>query len=234
MAANEGTLNGSIESDDTSVEEGEGTQINHEAQQERLARLEQGQILAQLVADPEISAVIAAKRAGKGVKVNVAEDEETQTPDPAEGLEADDPARATLAAMQAMLKQHLEPLTQRLSAVEGVAGDVRKKEVREQVVAAREKFKDLDQFKDDMVKISNEQPGLNAEELYVVAKLRKGKLRLAETTTFSEKPTQQPKAQRASGSTSKPPARPSGRKGFSDMLNNALNGLDLSSLGKDD
>jgi len=160
MAANEGTQNGSIESADTSVEEGEGTQINHEAQQERLARLEQGQVLAQLIADPEISAVIAAKRAGKGVKVNVEAEEA-----PVAGLDADDPVRATLSAVQTMLKQQLEPLTQRLAAVEGIAGKVERNEVSAQVAAARSKFKDLDQFKDEMVKISNEQPALNAEEL---------------------------------------------------------------------
>lgn len=234
MATNEGTQNGTTGQEDIE-QDAEAPEVNHEAQQERMARLEQGQILGQLMADPEVRAVIEAKRAGRAVKVTPAETEETEKPaDVLDGLEADDPSRQVLSAMQDMLKAQLEPLTARLAAVEDIAGDVQKRDVREQVIAAKTKFKDLDQYKDEMVKLAQQHQGLNPEQLYLLAKNAKGKLRLAETTTFSEKPTQQPQRPRSGAAPTKPPARPTGRNGFSQMLNQALEGLDLNALGKDD
>lgn len=202
---------------------------------DRIARLEQQQALNHVLSDPDVRAVIDAKRQGK--KIKVAEDAgeapaETPEPSVADDLPADDPMRETLSRIDKMLKTRIgaavEPLSKRLEGVESLASEVQKKDVSSQVAAAKAKYKDLDQFKTEMVELSRDNPTLGVEDLYILAKHRSGKLRQAETATFTEKPTQHTTkpAPKNKQTTSTP--RPQGRKGFSQILSGALNELDLS------
>lgn len=208
----------------------------------RMTKLEENNQMLQLLADPDIKKVHDLKRAGKPVNVSEAahgnESEEESEPDPLEevtkDLAEDDPVRGMLNKVNTLLDRRLgkgmkaiEELSSRVQGVEGVAGDVARKEVKEQVNAAKAKYKDFAQFKNEIMDVANKVPGISVEEAYILAKSRSGKLKLNEGTTHSEKPTSQPRSR----STGKPTtqARPQGRLGFKTFLGEALSGLNTDS-----
>ena len=200
---------------------------------DRLARLEQNQQVLSLLADPEIAAVVAARRAGKSVKVSLAEEAVEEQPDPTEelvrDLPEDDPTRGLLEKLDklidAKLGGQLKSLGERLKSVEEVGQKVAVKEVTDQVAAVRAKNKDFDRYKEEMLKISAKHPGLGVEDLYVLAKSRAGELRQVEAVTETEKPTSSPRV--GVPKTQRPAVTSKGRQGFDQILRNALNNLEL-------
>lgn len=207
--------------------------------EERLSQLEQNQVLTRILSDPDIRAVIEAKRQGKPVKVATDEKPEPE-PEPEPSIVADlpedDPVRQTLERVEKLvatkLERQLGPVVQRLEGVEGLANEVQKRELREQINATKQKYPDFEQYKAKMLEISQTQPNLPVEELYVLAKLRSGKLDLTNKATFSEKPTNQPRERETRKRETDQP-RPRGRKGFNELLGEALRDLQISELGKE-
>jgi hypothetical protein len=224
MANENGELNGEV------VESGETPEA-------RIERLEQNQAVMSILSDPDVRRVIEAKRAGKPLVLSETVIEPTPEPEEEDDLgigklPEDDPLKSTLQRISEVIDKKLasknatiEKLLERLDAVEGVAGSYQKKEVVAQVNQVREKHRDFDQYQTSILSLSQKNPSLGVEELYVLAKLKAGKLNLNEGSTQSERPTSQPRRE----STRKPgqPARPPGKKGFDEMLKEALGGLDV-------
>lgn len=190
----------------------------------RLTALEAKNTLNGLLADPEIAKVVELKRAGK--KINIAEvdsdegsDEEEEEENLGEGAGAE-----LIKRLIGVVDKKLSPIADRLKAIEGFANDSQRKEINAQVASVREKHKDFDKFKDQMLKLSADNPGLSVEELYYVAKARSGKLEVKEEETFSEQPTHQPRRPKV-----KKTAR-RGRAGFHNAVQEALKELDLGGL----
>ncbi len=223
----------------------ETEQISHSnGDSNRIAAIERNQQVLSLLADPAINQVIQARRAGKPVRV-IEDTAETPEPevDPVDeltsGLEADDPSRETLGKIGKVMGAKLSSrdaeiaeLKAQVQQLSGVAQEVQRRDVSDQVAKAQSKFKDFAQYKDTMVELSTKHPGLGVEELYLVAKNKAGKLKLVEQATFSEKPTQHPPRSTSSarrGTPTPPPAQ--GRKGFNDILTRALKDIDLESAG---
>jgi hypothetical protein len=209
--------------------------VHSNGTESRLARLEEAQgnnqakeALTRLMSDPDIQAVYKAKTSGK--KVKVVDDVEEPEADPAEALikdmPEDDPQKDLLGKISQLIDAKLEKSNKRFEDVESrlsetadVARAVKTEKITNAVKAAREKFKDFDQFKDKMLSLSEENPGLGVEDLYYVAKARSGKLRQVETVTESEKPSSQPRRVAKPGSA---PKRAPGRAGFSDILRDSF------------
>lgn len=193
---------------------------------ERLKSIESSLTVQQLLQDPAIRAAIEAKARGEAPKSEPKEEESDLTKD----LPEDDPARKVFERLDKYLSQKLDSklkvLDDRIKSIEGVATEVQRRDVMDQVTKARSKYKDFDHYKSSMLQLSASFPGLNVEDLYLLAKSRAGKLRLAEAATFSEKPTSQPT--RVKPKPQKPADRPRGRRGFNEILGEALQGLSLS------
>lgn len=198
----------------------------------RLNRLEENNAMLQLMADPDIARVLALKKAGK--PVNIAEVEDI-APEPevdpiaqaSEGLEADDPARKLLERVGKMLEsttkakdKQIADLTERLQGVESIAGDVTRKGVVDQIEAAKAKYKDLAQYKDAMMSLAPKFPNASVEQVYILAKLASGKLKLQEGSTHSERPTSQPPrtTARKPGVQPMKPGRAAFKTGLADIL----------------
>lgn len=200
--------------------------------QNRVARLEENNAMLQLMADPDIARVVALKKAGK--PVNFSETEETE-PEPevdpiaevTEGLEPDDPARKLIERVGKLLdssrakdKKTIDELTARLDGVESIAGDVTRKGVVDQIEAAKAKYKDLAQYKDAMMSLAPKFPNASVEQIYILAKLNSGKLKLQEGSTHSERPSNQPPrpTARKPGVAPMKPGRAAFKSGLADIL----------------
>lgn len=230
MARDEGTQD---EGQSTEQETDEVIHSNGETNS-RLERLEQNNQVLQLLADPEIRAVVEAKRAGK--KVKVTEDaeapQETEEVSLTEGLEESDPTRPTLEKIQKLVKggmsakdAEIEELKARLAQVEGFAGKQQEREIISQIEQAKSKYKDFSRYDKEILGLNQKHPGLNVDQLYVLAKQSKGQLKMVEQATAQEKPTHQPAR---SNREAKIVARPMGKKGFAELLRESLKEKDLS------
>jgi hypothetical protein len=192
---------------------------------DRIKQLEENQALTQVLADPDVQKVLSMKKDGKRIDVKeLAKAEETADPDLE--IKDDDPAAELLRKISGIMDKKLNPIAGRVDAIERVAQQVQSKEVNGQIAKVKEKHPDMDKYKEKMILLSQENPGLNVEELYIMARMRAGKLELDEPSTFSEKPTTQPR--RPMGLKDRP--TPRGRQGFNQVVQEALSKLDLDSL----
>lgn len=204
----------------------------------RLAAIEQNQQMLALMNDPDIHAVIQARRAGKQVKVVEAVEETTTEPEPEDlttGLEDTDPVKPTLQKIGSHIDKRvsardaeIDQLKAKVAELSQIADVVRERDVTDQITKVSSKFKDFKDFRDPMIKLSGQYPGLSVEDLYVLAKSRSGKLKLVEQGTFTERPTAQP--QRSSATARRNPAAPSpapGKKGFEEILARAFKNTDI-------
>lgn len=193
-------------------------------QEDRLKALEQNQEALRLLSDPDIRAVLDLKNQGKPVKVV----DEPQ-PDPVDELlktlPEDDPSRELISKIDQIYKNRIDALSQKIETFEHVAQELQKREVQSEVSRARSKYPDFDQHREKMLELSVQNPSLGVEDLYVLAKLRSGKLELMRKPTEIEKPTHQP-IQRREGKKRDEPLPP-GRRGFSRLLAESLANLDF-------
>lgn len=200
---------------------------------QRLTSLERETAMLTLLQDPDVRQVVEAKRQGKSFKLVEQSDDTSDEPSIVADLPEDDPMRETLARIEKAIASRIDakisPLVERLQGVEGLAAEVQKKEVMAQVASAKAKYKDLDKYRMDMVALSKDNPSLGVEDLYILAKHRKGELRQAEQNTHSEKPQSNLRGRSTAKETPTRSSRAE-RRPFNDILKEALSGLDLDSL----
>lgn len=227
------------QTDDVSVEQ-ETEEIAHSnGTSNRIAALEQNAQVQQLLMDPEIHAVLQARRQGKKVKI-VEDSEESQAneaeePDLTEGLPEGDPARETLSKVTKLINTKLSSkdrqiaeMAQKIQQLEGVATKVQERDIESQITQVQTKYKDFKTFSKPMVELSKQHPGLSVEDLYVLAKSRSGKLKMVEQGTFTERPTTQPSRSPVAARRNPTPQPPApGRKGFEEIMARALKNAEL-------
>ena len=224
-------------------------ETNDSGTQTRLQALESQAAMASLLADPDIQAVIAARREGKKIKIDEVKDETPKPPKPIHeeiedeikddkprGDETDDSAAPTnsTTAVKVLAKliderlgeimPELKKVSGRVEQLEGLAQGNQQKEVKTQINAVREKYSDFDKHKAKMLELSKSVQGLTVEELYILAKSRSGGLKLAKEETFSERPRSALPARNGQRSRDEAPTA-RGRKGFDDLVSEALEGL---------
>ncbi len=205
--------------DDETSEETTDSETNDDVS-DRIKKIEEDQTLMKVLADPDVQRVLEMKKTGKQIDVK----ERAEEKDPEFDVPDDDPASELLKKISGLMDRKLNPLKDRVEVVEKVAQHVQTNEVNGQIDKVKSKHGDFEQYKEKMILLSQENPGLNVEELYLMAKMRAGKLNLAEPSTFSEKPTTQPRgAMKRSGAVR-------GRHAFNEIVQKALGKLDLDSL----
>ena len=198
------------ETTETVGSEGEETPKSSEVDRklEELTRLGNNlttnQTLANLMADPDVRAVLSLKEAGK--KVKIGEDGGTQESSQSsqkivldrEKLDSMSPSELAQTILDAVgtnvgniVDSKLKPLSERIEGVTGVLTDKESKSVAEEVKRVRSKYPDFDKYRQSMMEIFNQNQGLEVEELYLLAK-RRGRTSEGENTpkgTRSEKPS---------------------------------------------
>jgi hypothetical protein len=190
--------------------------------------------LAKLVADPDIRRILEARQAGKKVKVLDGDEEPVRPVEPQKDLEemTNQELMAHLATtlqgqVNAQIQKALEPVISQLGQVGQVMQSQKAKEVASEVNQVREKYEDFDDFKPDMLKLNQSNPDLSVEELYLIAKRRKGGPSV-NSRTQTERPTSVSRT-RVAGKP-KPGVGMAGRNAFNSLLANALEHLPIPGM----
>lgn len=199
------------------------TQDNSEAQ--NLAAETQAQAMLQaMTADPNIQKILLAHREGRSVEVVETEPKRQETqpekPDATETLPDGDKvvAKTIIQALEAKIN----PVIDRINTLEQLAQGLQSNTVKAQVTEAQGKYPDFGKHTKEMAQISKENPALSIDDLYVLAKARKGDLKLAKEEPFSERPTETPARPERRERGKDDPAMARGSKGFANHLAEVL------------
>jgi len=169
--------------------------------EERFSKIEQqvnqGPSVAKIMSVPGVRELIEAQSNGRKIKL-VDETEQATPSDPLEGVDFENmDSRGVVKLMLGMLpkmvnevvKQNVAPINDQVGRIRGHLAKSVEKEVNDQVEEARERFPDFDQVKPQILALSNENPGLTVDELYLLAKRRLTKKKgVRRSEVESEKP----------------------------------------------
>lgn len=211
--------------------EGQPTGDNNESTPERDPNEVGNKILMDLIADPDIQNILAARREGRAVRV--VDDVET-TPkeetadiedDELEGL--DDDMKSIVKILDKQFTARMKPMIDQVAGLESLAKGMQQKAFDEQISTVESKNPDFAKYRTAMAVLSRgEGAGLAVEELFIIAKHRAGALAVVKETTDSVRPTPTP---RRKGETTKKdkPQSMSTRKQWQTTLADALDNLDI-------
>lgn len=181
--------------------------------------------LVRLLSDPAVREVLAAREVG--LDVTVASKKPGESPDLEEPPDLEQLDNRGLVeylgktVFPQALKSALKPVMESLAGVRGYIDGQEDRTVLAQVEEAKKKFTDFNDYRNDILEISRSNSGLSVEELYYIARRRKGgKL---EVNPASEKPSS-PGGKPAQ--IKKVPMKP-GRAGFDEKLRAALEGISI-------
>lgn len=209
----------------------------------------EARVIAQMVADPNMRAVLEARQ--RGEKIRIVRGDEAAPTNQQQGVhntpteqslnqQLNEPAEPdldnlspkdlskymigqVLKSIKPMIEQALKPVQDRLGVVDQYVQKSAADGVNLQIEKVRSRYPDFDQYRQTMVHLSNDNPSLSVEELYIIAKTRSGQPLSAPTGLMSERPsTVAAKPQFRSNE----PVQP-GRAGFSALLERALSGRDI-------
>ncbi len=190
-------------------------------------RVSETRDLTKILADPAIQAVLDAR--GRGIEVSVVpktEKEPEEEPEP-DFDEMDNKAlslyitKKIFHAVPKALRAAMEPVMLEMESLKGYVTSQEDAQVSTQVETARKKYTDFNDYRSDMVSLSKINRDLNVEELYLIAKRRKGAS--LSVNPASEKPT----GAAARARSTKPEVMKPGRAGFDEKLRAVLEGLDF-------
>lgn len=206
----------------------------------RLGSIERGMtenaVLGKILADPDLRAVLEAKQAGKKVKVvSGDEGERRKVEEPKDFTELNQKQLAEYVVSKAeeiaeeKTNSRVAELEQQIAALRANAESGLKEKAEAQVAAAKAKYKDFDLLLEDIKKINAQTPGLSVDDMYVLAKHRKGgSVTLPNRTeTESERPT--PSGMRG-GRAKEKRTVPAGPRGFSQLLAQSLEKLKIPDI----
>ena len=190
----------------------------------------ESQLLAQLVADPDIQLILQARNSGKQVKITTndetSESESTPEEDYTELEEFGPDAKKLVGLIDKKIGSRLDPVVEEVSLLKSLAATLQKREVTDQIAAVSKKHPDFDKYRKAMAEMSRTEgtAGLGVEELLLIAKNRAGDLSVTVPSTDSEKPTPTP---RRKGSLVKKETAQSGRRHFQTVLADALDRIEF-------
>lgn len=205
--------------------------------------LDQNNTLTQLLAIPEIQAVLRARQTGQPFQVISGQQQQQQQAPPVE-VEPDwdkikeDPKALTdhiisrlskdvTTKQNEQLTAILKPIVDKIGTIESTLVDHGNKEVLSKIDAVKQKYADFEAMKPMMREVNSRTTGMDAEELYLFCKAKKGEAPVLRDSLASERP---------SNATAKLPSQnqqkkySTGRRGFEQALTDVLASQDLDSL----
>jgi hypothetical protein len=207
----------------------ETPETEEETQPRRTSGFDASEFIAGMMSDPEIQAVIAARREGRDVQVTDRKPKEPEPPQRkklSEEIGDDDEVDPTIKRVLDLIEQRVDstvaPLSEKLAGLEEMASGFQRQTVNQQIEKAAAKYNDFDKYRGEMAKIARETPGLSMDELYLIAKSRANDLNFAQPSTETERPMAATGVRRG---LPKKPKYERGRKGWNDMLADSLEKL---------
>lgn len=170
-------------------------------------KVDQGKILSQILADADVQKVISAKRAGQEVEVMQKEEiealrkgKETLSSEGELNYSADlesltstelagSITKSILEQVSSLIDEKLTPLSDQVGNVGRFVESEVQIKVNTQIEEAKEKYPDFVEQREMMQEIRKTNQGLSIDELYVLAKRRKGETIVTKDQTESERPT---------------------------------------------
>ncbi len=183
--------------------------------------------LAKLLGDSDVRAVLEAKARGETVRLGFGDNNENtgQAPD-LESLSQTELVQHLLGEMEKIVSKGVvsgtDPLMQRLDSVEGFVNEQGRDKLSQGIKSARERFSDFDKYQEGMLSAFEHPEDLTPEELYIVAKNRKGGFPTLDKNTSSEKPSGAGIRPAINKQQRKTPVRP-GTQGFRQLLEESTN-----------
>lgn len=166
-------------------------------QQQAGQGLNENRVLAELMADPDILAVIKARRAGQHIQVVQAAPQGLQPPAelPADENDprkiAEYTTKRLLVDLEKVLEGKLAPYGQQIQQIMGVLQSEGKQRAEKEVADLASSVDDFEEMRPKMQQLLREVggQGLSLKEAYAIAKLRSGMPLTRETATDTERPT---------------------------------------------
>ena len=197
-------------------------------------------VLAKLMADPDVRALLEAKQRGEKIKLvqeNAFEQETTskQENDFTDVVDYDSMTNSDLVkhitnkvlkSFDSSLGKKLEPLNQVIKQLSSYVDNNEAKTVNQQIEQAKKKYSDFDTYLPEMRELNKVNPELAVEELYLISKMRK--VGPAALSVSTEKPTST-SAKVVEKKRSTP--LPKGKAGFDQLLSEALDKIELPEIG---
>jgi len=197
-------------------------------------KVEGTEVVAKLLADPDVRELLEAKQRGEKVRLVMGE-EPAKIENSIDEADLEAMSNRELAGhilkslsknLDGVLVSKLEPLTKTLKNLESYIGNNEAKTVVQQIEEGRKKYSDFNDYVPAMQELNKVNPGLSIEELYLISRKRKVGPEVAGLAT--ERPT--------SSSTKVVEKKrdvplPRGKAGFDILIGEALDKLDLSEIG---
>ena len=201
-----------------------------ETQSDNVAQVE----LAKILGDEDVRKVLAARERGENVSIEIGEQEKESEPVDLDSLSQAELSKHMIDSVGSILEKGiqraLEPIHDRLDSFDGFVNDRGREVLSQGIESARSKYKDFDNFQSDMVNLYENPESLSPEDLYVLAKFKKGGFKELGKNLSSEKPSNAG-ARPAQRNERKTPRQP-GNRGFRQMLGEAIGELRADDWGR--
>lgn len=190
--------------------------------------------LANLVADPDIRKILDAKQKGEVVKVTTGEEEEPESISD-ESTDVDSMTNSELVAFmvkthgkvtQDVMKEEMKNFKDSISGISDFVTAQQQNAIQDQIQESKRKHPDFDDYGEKMYDIHQKNPGLNIEELYIIAKAQSGALETPGPSAGSERPSQVGTLP-VRRTEKRKNAVPTGRRGFRQLLAEATSKLNV-------
>ena len=200
---------------------------------------ESGKGMAEILADPNVRRVLEANKDGRTIRVLAEEvdDDKKNTPPERTPQEINDMTNAELLAHSTSLvttqlgeivSRALGEVGKRVDALEGGARESQYKGLVEEIEAVKKKYPDFSRYADDMKDLRTQNPSLGVEELYIVARSRRGDGLPGTVDTDSERATKILSRTPEGGKKKKEYKKD--RRGFSEALDDVIEEIDFSGV----
>jgi len=210
-----------------------------ETSQEEQSQDQSAQLLVQMVSDPQIQEILAARREGREIQVVAQQQQQTEEVKKVEDTQETFEKQLELSDFDPDVKKAIEllderisakfgPLVDKVGALESVAAAYEQRAVGDQITAIAKKHPDFEKYRKDMALLArNEGAGLGVEELLLLVKHRAGDLSLTDPSTESERPTPTPRRVTGERQTEQSDQPQNRRKRFQIKLADALDNVDF-------
>jgi hypothetical protein len=213
-----------VDVDDYMKEDEDEPDYNEDNIAQKLAALEKktndSVTLAKILADPDVRKVLEAKEKGKKISLQDADEKKVETPN---FDEEDELTGKVLKKVFGLIQTSIKPLEDRLANISSYVETTEGSKIKEEINAVRARYPDFESYRELMVQLNKQNSGLSVEELYFLAKARKGGGFGIQNQTETERPR---KTTARPSVTDKKVAIP-GKRGFDALLNNTLENLEL-------
>ena len=213
---------------------------------ERLRALEanqaDSQTLANMMADPDIRQILAAREQGIDVVVGPKEAEKSSIQedlkDVAQPVNFDEMSNKQIVehvttnvaeAVEKAVQGVTKPFEEKIAVIEKHVQATVQQNVSNQIEDAKKRHPDFDKHRQDMFDLHKENPALKVEQLYVLAKMKSGVPLNEDKSLASEKPTHEAAG---GGGGEKPQPVPPTRRGWDALVAKAQDKGDYSSFGQ--